>query len=1109
MSGNRSGVGRHHAGHRLAVLLAVASTLVPALAGAGANADGRVRLSFSRGTNLAFLDGAPAELLVVYCKVENAPDVAGLGVKLRWNPRATLSCYRQVNPPSTLDCGRVLVDREAGSFGGEPFEHRIVFPEGAPRTTFAFAFRMSGCVDPPPTTFFIESAEARDRFGDYDALHVTGAVHVAGGQLELPTYEIPEYLSFQHHASTLNRYWRRVVGTERLVRRPNRDRSYPGERGAAALRALTDLQGRLGLTGAFGHLAVVGVSLGAPADVVQIRQHVNGVPVLDAGLTLVLAADGSIVRVVNRYIPHANDVSTFASIGADEAVSLARDELGLPPWVEGGPAELCVYPTKDRAFLAWRTSIGRWEMFVDAHVGRVIGVSENLSADGPGRIWMPNPRVALADTTFPNNIGSIIVNRPDTTCTYPAGVYEEITLEGLTEVAPDTFGLVGPRVALTYSNPEWAFTSPGPNPDFRAFRCISNAPPVPHPNSHFAQVMSYYYADRAARYLYDELGVPRHYGWPDVVQFKVNSHAAHFTVSPRGMELGDYPAEDAEIILHEYAHVLHHDQVMGGSVVSTPESRALAEGGIANFMGLNMLAHQPRDGAAPFEFLGAEWGPFNAFGVTGKYILNNTLYPWHWVFPVVGYRTGNIFGNALWDVFDAIEAAPGYGTCPNISPSSFLSNCAARDSLYVRVAYAMRATAMNQSFRAFAEAMLEADHEAGGIHVRSMLDAFDKHGWFFTRYDTTYGVQVQPLLVPADGDSAVRTLALRLHSHTGIKADSVLVHYTAIAEPPVTQSMIYDPGLEAYVAFIDVSAYAPVNHIRYVVSAVNQINGPANPGVTTYWPKNAPADTTTGFYRGTNFEPIRVQSSQPETIPQGVERTLSVPVSAPTSVIYDVNVNIRIEDDGHLIQQARWFIQYENDVASRVTLVRNGLMDQESWPSFLDIWFDDEYDAPYESFAPWDLNSTTYTPSFLSAFDAQGVDGNWKLVVDNTKGAEDIVLSSWGLEFSTEPFPTVGVADQGTPAPQRHSLGQPRPNPFNPTTQFPLRLGAPAQVQFRVYDIAGRFVRELVNEQLQMGSYTINWDGRNGKGLLVSSGVYYYELNAGGRVFKGKAVLVR
>ena len=76
------------------------------------------------------------------------------------------------------------------------------------------------------------------------------------------------------------------------------------------------------------------------------------------------------------------------------------------------------------------------------------------------------------------------------------------------------------------------------------------------------------------------------------------------------------------------------------------------------------------------------------------------------------------------------------------------------------------------------------------------------------------------------------------------------------------------------------------------------------------------------------------------------------------------------------------------------------------------------------------------------------------------------------------------------------------PNPFNPETWIPYQLAESAHVQVRIYDATGRLVRKLDLGTKLAGSYISReqaayWDGRNDVGEEVSSGMYFYTLEAG------------
>jgi hypothetical protein len=88
-------------------------------------------------------------------------------------------------------------------------------------------------------------------------------------------------------------------------------------------------------------------------------------------------------------------------------------------------------------------------------------------------------------------------------------------------------------------------------------------------------------------------------------------------------------------------------------------------------------------------------------------------------------------------------------------------------------------------------------------------------------------------------------------------------------------------------------------------------------------------------------------------------------------------------------------------------------------------------------------------------------------------------------------------------------LEQNRPNPFNPSTEITYRLGADSRASLKIYDVTGRLIRTLVDQRQESGVYHAMWDGRDGEGRLVSSGVYFYKLNAGNFTQTRRMVLLK
>jgi len=140
----------------------------------------------------------------------------------------------------------------------------------------------------------------------------------------------------------------------------------------------------------------------------------------------------------------------------------------------------------------------------------------------------------------------------------------------------------------------------------------------------------------------------------------------------------------------------------------------------------------------------------------------------------------------------------------------------------------------------------------------------------------------------------------------------------------------------------------------------------------------------------------------------------------------------------------------------------------------------------------------------LRAFDA-----NVGLIYDVT---ETLTFEADKVEGTVQ-GPVVFTAETvwgGNLLPPVFALSQNYPNPFNPTTTIDYDVPASGgHVTLRIYDVAGRLVRTLVNGSQTPGSKTVAWDGRSSTGQLVATGVYFYRMTAPGFVKTRKMVMMK
>jgi hypothetical protein len=147
----------------------------------------------------------------------------------------------------------------------------------------------------------------------------------------------------------------------------------------------------------------------------------------------------------------------------------------------------------------------------------------------------------------------------------------------------------------------------------------------------------------------------------------------------------------------------------------------------------------------------------------------------------------------------------------------------------------------------------------------------------------------------------------------------------------------------------------------------------------------------------------------------------------------------------------------------------------------------------------------------LMHFDTLLAEPDW---VDITRARYPVDNYVCGRATHFSPFimgvTTVSGIDDTPEIPVAFALQQNVPNPFNPTTSiaFDVPLDA-GRVALIIYDVAGRLVRTLVDENLSPGYKSVSWNGRNQHGQMSASGVYFYRLTGKGFSATKKMVLLK
>lgn len=101
------------------------------------------------------------------------------------------------------------------------------------------------------------------------------------------------------------------------------------------------------------------------------------------------------------------------------------------------------------------------------------------------------------------------------------------------------------------------------------------------------------------------------------------------------------------------------------------------------------------------------------------------------------------------------------------------------------------------------------------------------------------------------------------------------------------------------------------------------------------------------------------------------------------------------------------------------------------------------------------------------------------------------------------------VLAQLSAAPEGYTLDQNVPNPVRSSTSIRFEIAESEHVHLAVYDVLGRKVATLVNQQMGPGAYTVSWDRNDGFGQSLSPGAYVYRLEAGAFTATRRLTLVR
>ena len=142
--------------------------------------------------------------------------------------------------------------------------------------------------------------------------------------------------------------------------------------------------------------------------------------------------------------------------------------------------------------------------------------------------------------------------------------------------------------------------------------------------------------------------------------------------------------------------------------------------------------------------------------------------------------------------------------------------------------------------------------------------------------------------------------------------------------------------------------------------------------------------------------------------------------------------------------------------------------------------------------------------SFFTFTEGTAVIDNMRFRMYNSDLSEVLLELFVPVDFQFISTTPVGILDNGSDVPNSFGLAQNYPNPFNPVTTIGYSLPKQTRVTLRIYDVLGRELATLVNETQSPGRKSVEFDAGT-----LSSGVYYYRLEAGNYIETKKLILLK
>jgi len=230
----------------------------------------------------------------------------------------------------------------------------------------------------------------------------------------------------------------------------------------------------------------------------------------------------------------------------------------------------------------------------------------------------------------------------------------------------------------------------------------------------------------------------------------------------------------------------------------------------------------------------------------------------------------------------------------------------------------------------------------------------------------------------------------------------------------------------------------------------------------------------------------------------------------------ELNTPIIISGDMNLVGPS-----HQKDILTEGDLIDNDFYGQDFKPDWDETSFADAkpFSTGFPGVITWYDESSVYSPGRLDYL----VYSDYTINLINsyslfTKLLPEDILQSHNLNFddamkASDHLPIVadftlkqivGVENDNNILPNNTELHQNYPNPFNPNTTISYSISESDFVQLKVYDMLGREVSKLVNEEQSSGKYKVEFDSS-----LLTSGIYFYRIVSGNYSAIRKMVILK